>query len=160
LKYNEITTNLEFVTKDVQKLDISYNKITAVNNQMFKNMENLNFLSMKGNKIKRITPAAFIALKGLRHIDLSFNDLDQISSLLFLKNSDLEVIRINDNMRLKALPLDGFESNAKSFHVYLFDASNCDLSDLGDNTFKTLPFITRLYLNGNNIESVSKNLFR
>lgn len=160
LKYNEIVSNLEFVTKDVQKIDLSYNKIAAITNNMFKYMENLSFLSLKGNKIKRIHPAAFITLKGLRNIDLSFNDLDQLSSLTFLKNSDLEVVRINDNVRLKTLPSDGFETNAKSFHVYLFDASNCDIGNLAESTFKTMPFITRLYLSGNNIEKIPKNLFR
>lgn len=160
LKYNEIESSLEFVSKDVQKLDVSYNKIANVNNQMFKGLENLGNLMLKGNKIKRIHPAAFVTLKNLRHIDLSFNDLDQINSLTFLKNSDLEVIRINDNIRLKTLPSEGFETSQKSFHVYSFDASNCDLSNLGENTFKTLPFITRLFLSGNNIETVPKNLFK
>lgn len=159
LKYNEIVSNLQFVTKDVQKLDISFNKMTSVNNQMFKNLENLSFLSLKGNKIKRINPGAFVSLKSLRHIDLSFNDLDQINSLTFLKNPDLEVIRINDNIHLKSLPTDGFVTNEKAFHVFLFDASNCDLSNLGENTFKTMPFITRLYLSGNNIENIPRNLF-
>lgn len=160
LKYNEIVSNLQFVTKDVQKLDVSYNKITTVNNQMFKNMENLSFLSLKGNKIKRIVPGAFIALKMLRHIDLSFNDLDQLNSVTFLKNADLEVIRINDNTRLKSLPAEGFEASEKSFHVFLFDASNCDISGgLNEKTFKTMPHITRLYLGGNNIEVIPKTLF-
>jgi Leucine-rich repeat (LRR) protein len=160
LKYNEIESNLEFVTKDVQKLDVSYNKIKNVNNQMFKGIENLSNLVLKGNKIKRIHPAAFVTLKNLRHIDLSFNDLDQINSLTFLKNSELEVIRINDNIRLKTLPNEGFETSQKYFHVFLFDASNCDLSNLGENTFKTMPFITRLFLPANNIESIPKNLLR
>ena len=160
LKYNEIDSILEFVTKDVQKLDVSYNKISNVNNQMFKGLENLGNLMLKGNKIKRIHPAAFVTLKNLRHIDLSFNDLDQINSLTFVKNPDLEVIRINDNIRLKTLPAEGFESSTKSFHVFSFDASNCDLNNLGENTFKTMPFITRLYLSGNNIEAVPKNLLR
>lgn len=160
LKYNEIVSNIQFVTKDVQKLDMSYNKITNVNNQMFKNMENLSFLSLKGNKIKRIHPGAFVSLKSLRHIDLSFNDLDQINSVTFARNADLEVIRINDNTRLKTLPAEGFQVQGKSFHVFLFDASNCDLSTFGENTFKTMPFITRLYLGGNNIETIPKNLFR
>lgn len=160
LKYNDIDSNLEFVTKDVQKLDISYNKISNVNNVMLKGLENLSYLMMRGNKIKRIQPAAFVTLKNLRHLDLSFNDLDQISSSVFLKNGDLEVVRINDNIRLKSLPMEGFETNSKSFHVFLFDASNCDLTIFGENTFKTMPFITRLYLSGNNIETVPKNLFR
>ena len=160
LKYNEIVSNLDFVPKDVQKLDLSFNKISELNNVMFRGIENLGNLILKNNKIKRLHPAAFVTIKNLRHIDLSFNDLDQISSLTFLKNPDLEVIRISDNIRLKALPYEGFESSKKSFHVYLFDASNCDLSNLGENTFKTMPFITRLNLSGNNIETMPKNLFR
>jgi Leucine-rich repeat (LRR) protein len=160
LKYNEIVTNLDFVPKDVQKLDLSYNKILEINNVMFKGIENLGNLILKGNKIKKIHPAAFVTIKNLRHIDLSFNDLDQISSLTFLKNPDLEVVRISDNIRLKTLPAEGFESSKKAFHVYLFDASNCDLSNIAENTFKTMPFITRLNLAGNNIENMPKNLFR
>lgn len=160
LKYNEIVSNLDFVPKDVQKLDLSYNKIVDVTNVMFKGIENLGNLILKGNKIKKINQAAFFTIKGLRHIDLSFNDLDQISTLTFLKNPDLEVVRISDNIRLKTLPAEGFESSKKSFHVYLFDASNCDLSNLGENTFKTMPFITKLNLAGNNIETVPKNLMR
>ena len=161
LKYNEVEDNLEFVTKDVQKLDVSFNKISYVNNQMFKGLENLSNLMLRGNKIKRIHPAAFVSLRNLRHIDVSFNDLDQLNSLTFLKNPDLEVIRINDNIRLKSLPNEGFETMGKSpFHIFLFDASNCDLSTLGENTFKTMPFLTRLMLSGNNIEVVPKNLLR
>lgn len=158
LKYNEIDLSLDFVTKDVQKLDLSYNKITNVTNLMFKGIENLSNLMLKGNMIKKIHPAAFVSLKNLRHIDLSFNDLDQINSLTFLKNPELEVIRINDNIRLNTLPAEGFETTSKAFHVYLFDASNCNLAMLGENTFKTMPFVTRLHLSGNNIEKIPKNL--
>jgi Leucine-rich repeat (LRR) protein len=159
LKHNDFTGSLEFVTKDVQKLDLSYNKIANINGQMFKHMEGMINLILKGNGIKRIHQNAFIGMKNLRHIDLSFNDLDQISSMTFFKNSFLDVIRLNNNGRLKSLPNEGFESAQGSFNTYNLDISNCDISELNENTFRTMPQLTRLYMNWNNIASIGKNLF-
>lgn len=160
LKYNEISSNIEFITKDIQKLDLSYNKIKDVDSKMFKGMENLGSLVLKGNQIRKIHPAAFISLKGLLQIDLSFNDLDQLNSMTFHNNADLETIRINNNMRLKTLPAEGFESMSKSFKIFQFDASNCDLANLTENVFRTLPFIRKLNLSGNRIAVLPKNIFR
>lgn len=95
----------------------------------------------------------------MTHIDLSFNDLEQVSSLMFLTNMDLDVIRINDNPRLKKLPLEGFECEKGTFSVYYFDASNCDLSELGDATFASMPELTTLNLSWNNVENLGKNIF-
>jgi len=71
----------------------------------------------------------------------------------------LDVIRINDNPRLKKLPLEGFECNKGTFGVYFFDASNCDLSELGDSTFASMPELTTLNLAWNNVENLGKNIF-
>lgn len=159
LKHNDFTGSLDFVTKDLQKLDLSYNKIGLINGQMFRNMEGINNLILKGNGIKRIHPNAFNAMKNLRHIDLSFNDFDQISSMTFFRNSELGVIRLNDNGRLKALPNEGFDSSFGSFNTYYLDVSNCDLSQLNEKTFRTMPQLTKLNLAWNNIKNINKNLF-
>lgn len=159
LRYNEISSGLDFGTQNIQKLDLSYNKITNVNNVMFDSMPGLTSLILKGNSIRKIHQAAFHPLVDLRHIDLSFNDLEQVSSLMFLTNLDLDVVRINDNPRLKKLPLEGFECEKGSFGVYFFDASNCDLSELGDSTFATMPELTTLNLAWNNVENLGKNIF-
>lgn len=159
LKYNEISSNIEFITKDIQKLDMSFNKIKDVDSKMFKGMENLASLVLKGNQIRKIHPAAFVSLKGLLQIDLSYNDLDQINSMTFNRNADLEIVRINNNMRLKTLPVDGFESMGKSFNIFSLDLSNCDIANLTENVFKTMPFIRKLNLSGNRIGLLPKNIF-
>jgi Leucine-rich repeat (LRR) protein len=159
LKYNEISTSLDFVTKDLQKLDLSYCKIKNVNQQMFKNMDGITNLILKGNGVRKINAAAFASLTNLRHIDLSFNDLEQLPSMLFWNNNDLDVIRVNDNPRLKKLPAEGFQCSAGVFNTYYFDISNCEISDLTDAAFATMPQLTFLNMAWNNINTVSKKVF-
>ncbi|XP_050073614.1 uncharacterized protein LOC126561484 [Anopheles maculipalpis] len=155
LKHNKISNNVDFVTADLQKLDVSFCQIRTINNQMFKGMEGLTNLILKGNHIEKIKPMAFISLSSLRQIDLSYNNLEQISAQTFIGNKMLDIIRMNNNPRLKHLPNEGFESSYNgTFNVYFMDISNCDISELADNTFKTMPQLTRLNLAWNNLQTV------
>lgn len=160
LKYNQIESKLDFATSEIQKLDLSYNNITSIGNDMFNKLTGLTTLILKGNGIKKIHQTSFFPLKSLRHIDLSFNDLEQVSATLFLVNKELDVIRLNDNYRLKSLPLEGFACESGKFNVYLFDLQNCDISELGDDTFKNMPRMTTLNLAWNNIETLTADFFK
>lgn len=160
LKYNHIESKLDFATSDIQKLDLSFNNIINIGSTMFDKMTGLTSLILKGNGIKKIHLTAFYTLKSLRQIDLSFNDLEQVSASLFLGNKDLDIIRLNDNNRLKSLPLEGFASETGRFNVYFFDLQNCDISELGDDTFKFMPRMTTLNLAWNNIGSLSPDFFK
>uniref|UniRef100_A0A6B2EBA6 Putative membrane glycoprotein lig-1 n=1 Tax=Phlebotomus kandelakii TaxID=1109342 RepID=A0A6B2EBA6_9DIPT len=159
LKYNEISTSVNFVTNELQKLDLSYCKIRTINAHMFKGFEGLNSLILKGNGIRKINQAAFMSLKNLRHIDLSFNDLETVPALMFATNTELDFVKLNDNPRLKRLPLDGFESVTGTFSIYHLDVSNCDISELGHNTFSTMPELTRLNLAWNNLMTIDSGVF-
>ncbi|XP_017054060.1 uncharacterized protein LOC108096727 [Drosophila ficusphila] len=159
LKYNTFNGDLHFGTKDLQQLDLSFNSIESVHHSMFDKMPGLTNLNLKGNGIKRIQPDSFLTLKLLRHIDLSINELDQISGMLFFKNSELDVIRLNDNPRLSQLPTDGFLSYSGEFTVYYLDISNCAIGPLGHKTFSTMPHLATLKLAWNNINHLPREIF-
>lgn len=159
LKYNTFTGNLDFGIKKLQQLDLSFNSITHVHHSMFDRMPGLTNLNLKGNGISKIQPESMLLLKKLRHIDLSFNELDQVSSMLFFKNSELNVIRLNDNPRLSELPTDGFVNTNGFFTVYFLDLSNCAIGALGHKTFATMPQLTTLKLAWNNINNLPREVF-
>ncbi|XP_033253021.1 uncharacterized protein LOC117192446 isoform X2 [Drosophila miranda] len=159
LKYNAFTGDLHFGMKELQQLDLSFNSIVQVHHSMFDKMPGLTNLNLKGNGITKIQPDSFLTLKSLRHIDLSINELDQISRMLFFKNSELDVIRLNDNPRLSQLPTDGFLSYNGEFTVYYLDISNCAIGPLGHKTFSTMPHLTTLKLAWNNINHLPREIF-
>ncbi|EDW02087.1 uncharacterized protein LOC6560515 [Drosophila grimshawi] len=159
LKYNTFTGDLHFGIKELQQLDLSFNSITHVHHTMFDKMPGLTNLNLKGNGITKIQPDSFLTLKSLRHIDLSMNELDQISGMIFFKNSELDVIRLNDNPRLSQLPTDGFISYNGYFTVYYLDLSNCAIGALGHRTFSTMPHLTTLKLAWNNINNLPRATF-
>ncbi|XP_055374597.1 uncharacterized protein PFD1115c [Condylostylus longicornis] len=159
LKYNDIIGDLRFGTGDLQELDLSYCSIKLINNHMFNKMTGLLTLDLKGNGIVKVQPDSFTSLNYLRHIDLSYNNLEQLSSMLFYKNPNLDVIRLNDNSKLSELPPDGFQSFTRVFAVYLLDISNCAINALGESTFSQMPHLTTLKLSWNNINNMHRNAF-
>lgn len=159
LKGNNISGDLHFGNADLQQLDLSHNNIKHIHHGMFDKMEGLTNLILKANVITKIQPDSFLTLKNLRHIDLSVNEIDQVSSLLFYKNSELDVIRLNDNPRLTQLPTDGFQSYNGYFTVYYLDISNCAIGALGHKTFSTMPRLATLKLAWNNINNLERDTF-
>lgn len=160
LRYNHIESKLDFATPDIQRLDLSHNNITNIGSAMFSKMTGVTSLILKGNGITKIHSAAFAPMKSMRQIDLSMNDLEQVSTDLFSTNRELDMIRLNDNYRLKSLPLEGFNSTFGKFNVYHLDISNCDISEISDDTFKNMPEIRTLNMAWNNFETVSMDLFK
>jgi len=159
LRSNNFVSKLDFITKDLQKLDLAYNKIRNIHSSLFKGMDGITNLILRGNGIIKIHEDSLRTMKLLRRLDLSHNNLEKLSSKLFYENHDLDVIMLNNNLNLKTLPADGFESEDKSFNIYHIDVSKCAIDFLSENTFQTMPQLTKLNLSWNNIDRLGKGLF-
>lgn len=74
----------------IEKLDLSGNKLTTLNQTMFAYLTNLRHLVLSNNKIRFIDRKVFRGVGFLITLDLSFN---QLSSLDFLANRNFSLVR-------------------------------------------------------------------
>ncbi|XP_013194706.2 leucine-rich repeat-containing G-protein coupled receptor 4 [Amyelois transitella] len=134
-------------------------KIRFVGPSSFNGVTYLANLNLSGNNIEKIHNQAFHKLKDLNYLDLSYNNLNFISNVLIKENIELDVFKISNNPELKHLPEEGFNSSAEVFNIYSFDASNCGLEEIFDNSLKTFTALTTVNLSGNRIKTLSNKVF-
>lgn len=160
INHNEFSSKPNFLAPELQRLYFAYNNIRAIDVAMFKPFTSLDTLDLHGNNIQKMHNSAFADLKELKNIDLSFNDLTVINPTIFLANDKLDSIKLNDNPRLSRLPEDGFLSySSLSKSLYHLDVSNCDILELSENTFASMPSLNTLNLSGNNLRSIDNMVF-
>lgn len=160
LTKNPIDTVYGLQATDLLTLNAGQTNIILVGPSMFNGMKYIASLNLSSNGIEKIHNQAFHKLGDLNYLDLSNNDLDFISNILIKKNNELEVFKIANNPNLKHLPENGFECGSEQFDVnqfdiYLFDASNCGLEEMYDNSLSTFTALSQINLSGNNIKSLS-----
>lgn len=133
--------------------------IRFVGPSMFNGMSFIANLNLSGNNIEKIHNQAFHKLVDLNYLDLSYNNLTFISSILIKENIELDVFKISNNPKLQHLPSEGFNCSAEQFNIYSFDASNCGLEEIYDNSLKTFTALSTINLSGNKIKSISNEVF-
>ncbi|XP_023947392.1 uncharacterized protein LOC112052511 [Bicyclus anynana] len=144
---------------DLLTLNAGQTNIKFVGPSMFNGMTYIANLNLSGNSIEKIHNQAFHKLVELNYLDLSYNDLDFISSALIKENIELDIFKISNNPKLKHLPMEGFNCSAEQFNIYLFDASNCGLEEVYDDSLKTFTALSQINLSGNKIKSINKHVF-
>ncbi|XP_023950342.1 toll-like receptor 3 [Bicyclus anynana] len=114
---SDINSVFVYKIKDVLKLDISSNKIQALNKGSFQNMDALNWLDISFNMISAIQPGTFLSNKMINTLNLNGNNLEslQFGVLDGLKN--LRVLNLSNN----------------EIHIF------------GINLLHSTPFLTELY---------------
>ncbi|NWX58435.1 ECM2 protein, partial [Promerops cafer] len=162
---------------DLTSLDLSGNSITAISDEAFNGIPNLEWIDLSKNNITSpgIGPKAFKILKKLKRLYLDGNMLVLIPSEL---PSTLEEIKINDN-QLHAIDEDGLKdlknlvtlelegnklSEANVSPLAFYPLKSLSYLRLGRNKFRIIPqglpaTLEELYLEHNQIEEVSEICF-
>ncbi|NWS73786.1 ECM2 protein, partial [Crotophaga sulcirostris] len=162
---------------DLTSLDLSGKDITAISNEAFNGIPNLEWIDLSKNNITSpgIGPHAFKVLKKLKRLYLDGNMLVHVPSEL---PSTLEEIKINDN-HLHAIDEDGLKDlkNLVTLELEGNKLSEANVSPLafsplkslsylrlGRNKFRIIPqglppTLEELYLENNQIEEVSEICF-
>ncbi|XP_064310279.1 extracellular matrix protein 2 [Phalacrocorax carbo] len=162
---------------DLTSLDLTGNSITAISDEAFNGIPNLEWIDLSKNNITSpgIGPRAFKILKKLKRLYLDGNKLVHIPSEL---PSTLEEIKINDN-RLHAIDEDGLQDleNLVTLELEGNKLSEANVSPLAFNPLKSLSYLRlgrnkfriipqglpatleEIYLENNQIEEVSEICF-
>lgn len=159
IQRNPIDSVYGLQISDLLTLNAGQTNIKFVGPSMFNGMTFIANLNLSGNSIEKIHNQAFHKLVELNYLDLSYNDLDFISSILIKENIELDIFKISNNPKLKHLPVEGFNCSAEQFNIYLFDASNCGLEEIYDDSLKTFTALSQINLSGNKIKSISSRVF-
>lgn len=156
---NPIDTVYGLQISDLLTLNAGQTKLQFIGPSMFNGMTYIANLNLSGNSIEKIHNQAFHKLVELNYLDLSYNNMDYISSVLIKENIELDIFKISNNPRIKHLPVNGFECTADQFNIYLFDASNCGLEEIFDNSLQTFTALSVINLSNNKIRTVSSKVF-
>lgn len=82
--------------------------LKIVQNHYFKNMQNLEFMDLKRNKIESIASNAFKDLVSLTNLNLEHNRIETLDEKLFVAMVYLEFIELNNN-KIKFLSSETFK---------------------------------------------------
>lgn len=159
IQRNPIDTVYGLNISDLLTLNAGQTNIKFVGPSMFNGMRFIANLNLSGNNMEKIHNQAFHKLVELNYLDLSYNNLTFISSILIKENIELDIFKISNNPLLRHLPVEGFNCSAEQFNIYLFDASNCGLEEIYDDSLKTFTALSVINLSGNNIKSLNNKVF-
>ncbi|KDR12263.1 Leucine-rich repeat transmembrane neuronal protein 3 [Zootermopsis nevadensis] len=139
---------------DTINIDMSFNSISTLNNNIFDNMPLLKTIFVSDNDIKGVDPDVFNQLQDLRQIDLHNNNIDYIHPSLFQYNHKLSILDLSCNKIIR-LRLD-FNSNTE-LKFFNLSFNNLTFEDL--TNFLPVPSLQVLDISYNQIETISGKVF-
>ena len=141
----------------VEKLDISNNRLTYLNNSVFSYLTNLRYLLLNNNMIKVIGDEAFLGVNYMITLDLNINALEDLSFLhKKTRFSRLRYLKLSNN-QLESVDATLF---AHLSSLKILDLSSNRIKNVSDCAFYGLEnSIDKLILNYNAIEEINPCAF-
>lgn len=163
VSYNILTqlpNDIFNVSRDLLTVDLSYNHLNHLPPDIFKPLTNMTFLTLKNNSISSLHENIFSSQANLTELDLSFNDIHDVHNNTFGGLSKLTVLKIsrafNQNFKLAHVS-PGLFWNMSDLETLEADQNN--FQDLPEDTFSQLNKLQNLDLSSNNIASLSPKIF-
>lgn len=144
----EIIKNTWLGLSSLNELDLSHNRISAIEESSFINLTNLKLLDLSSNKLERISSDLFKNMYQLEKLYLQFNRL-KIFSLNYLKN--LFILDASNN-RLKQIDYELNDINKLS----ILRLSNNYLTSV--RFIENLPSIQFIYLDNNYLKEIHSDI--
>ena len=133
-------SDLSELTSNLESLSLAHNTITSLGANAFGRFTNLELLNLSGNPITSLHGDAFDGLYGLK--SLSLGGYNPPSSLGGPRRLTLSANQFADNLSLQGLSL-----------------SNSGITAIPNNTFNNLYNLERLYLNDNDLTTLTRDMF-
>ncbi|XP_024885921.1 uncharacterized protein LOC112463655 [Temnothorax curvispinosus] len=135
----------------VTDLDFSNNGILRLKRTAFSKMHSLNFINLRGNRLREIDSTIFDSLDQLMEVDLSDNILNEIPIDLFI-NKDVQILRVAGN-NLSTL------ATISSSKLTMLDVSRNKIRIIGKEDLEGVPLLDQLYAKSNNLKRIHQHAF-
>ncbi|XP_061189737.1 relaxin receptor 1-like [Saccostrea echinata] len=145
-----------FVTRimSLKTINMSFNKITYLQQNDFAYFFNLLYIDLKSNNISWIHDETFADLVKLRFLDLSNNFLQTIKETFFQNLENLQYLYLQRNL-IRTIELESFYALQS---LVLLDLSSNKITFLKGRYFRNLEELRYLYLQNNDFQ-VSEGMF-
>ncbi len=94
----ELPDNFLFANKVLEGLDLSTNKISRLNRQVFGGLSRLQILSIGQNPIEQLPPDVFVALKRLESLYMEELPLQSLHKDIFIPLKQLQLLDLTNSL--------------------------------------------------------------
>ncbi|XP_058831778.1 insulin-like growth factor-binding protein complex acid labile subunit [Topomyia yanbarensis] len=153
-RIRSIDSSIQFYT-ELTMLDLSYNHLLSIPQQIFMYQKKLLQLHLNNNKIGALNNKTFTGLTELRVLNLRGNFIDQVTSEMFSTLPKLEELNLGGN-RIGSLDATAFEGLSELRILYLDDNAIKTIPTLSLAPLKTL---AELYMGTNSLYKIQPGAF-
>ncbi|XP_014782534.1 insulin-like growth factor-binding protein complex acid labile subunit [Octopus bimaculoides] len=154
-RYLNLTSVPQNIPHDVKYLDLSYNKISNIGKESFKNLSSLEELVLSRNEISEIEHGCFDDLPKLRILDLSHNQISNTEQGYFGKLTSLQTLNLRYNV-ISQIKQRSFE-NLPSLRSISLQSNN--ISKIEQASFEDLPSLRSIIFSVNRIQKYEDGAF-
>ncbi|XP_055622100.1 insulin-like growth factor-binding protein complex acid labile subunit [Toxorhynchites rutilus septentrionalis] len=159
LSYNHLLNIPEQIfmyQKKLLQLHLNNNKIGVLSNKTFAGMTELRVLNLRGNFIDQITGEMFKALPMLEELNLGGNRIGQLDPKAFDGLTELRILYLDDNA-IKTIPTLSLTPLKTLAELYMGTNS---LHKIQPGAFEGLQSLRRLDIHGSMLVNISVDTFR